>query len=222
MFEKWKVKLSTDSPSPSELNRRSVLESTRGRSDLSPGIMRKLEYRQLARQSQYRQRNPDNGETSKSSSWQSALTDGAATPGIPTQEFPDGYHNGKALSNGFSKEGRHLICDGSLDFKNGEGENIGRLILETPQSIDLYTITGRSPLMARWEEQKSSLINAIKSKEKEIDKRIVGWTERRMSGVLPWAISRAAEMSTSDTFAVEHIRGGNLGIRQKVLQTYIW
>ena len=73
----------------------------------------------------------------------------------------------------------------------------------------------------RWEERKSGLLNTIKAKEKAIDKRVVGWTERKMSGVLPWAVSRVAEMCTTEPFAVEHIRGGNLGAGQKVLQTYI-
>jgi hypothetical protein len=52
----------------------------------------------------------------------------------------------------------------------------------------------------------------------------MGWTERRMGRVLPWAVSRVANMyaGTAEPFAVEHIRGGNLGTGQKILQTYIW
>ena len=125
-------------------------------------------------------------------------------------------------SSSISNSNKHLMLDSSLDIKNGKGENIGWLALEPSQSINLYTVPEGSSLTARWKERKPGLLDKIKGKEKEFDKRIVGWSEQKRSGVLPWAISRLAEKHDEEPFGVEHIRGGNLNAGQKVLQTYVW
>jgi hypothetical protein len=189
-FDKWKVKLSEDDSNPLALGRTQLIESSRDQAGSDPEALRRIENRRLARQ--HRQRLPStNGhadssrQSSKDSSFSNETTPKSGSEKTPaTQSF-----NSISPSRSVSNPARRLICDGSFDFKNGKGENIGKLILEPPQVMDLCTIAEGSALTLRWEERKSGLLNAIKAKEKAIDKRVVGWTERKMNGVLPWAVS---------------------------------
>jgi len=221
-FNKWKVKLSENDSTPLALDRAQLMESSRDQAGPDPEALRGIENRRLARK--YRQRLPSiNGHaaSSRQSSKDSSFSNGTSPKSESDKKPATQNFNRISPTRSVSNPARRFICDGSFDFKNGKGEYIGKLILEPPQVMDLRTITEGSALTMRWEERKSGLLNTIKAKEKAIDKRVVGWTERKMSGVLPCAVSRVAEMCTTEPFVVEHIRGGNLGAGQKVLQTYI-
>ena len=224
-FKQWKVKLSEDPPSSLESSRRQLLESARNEAGPDPEALAKTESRQFARLLRDQKRCLNGNVTIQPPNIPPQASR-ATTSRTPSERISDehGSLNGHAISRSGSHIGRNLICDGALDFKNGKGETIGLLFLEPPQSIDLYTITEGSSLTARWEERKPGFLSAIKAKEKVIDSRFMGWAERRMRGVLPWAVSRVANMyaDAAEPFAVEHIRGGNLGTGQKILQTYIW
>ncbi|CZR58510.1 uncharacterized protein PAC_08402 [Phialocephala subalpina] len=220
-FDKWKVKLSEDDSSPLAASRKHIMESRRDQAGPEPEALKRIENRRLARQS--RQRPSMNGDATsyKQSSKDSSFSNGTS-PKSPSEKTAMTQKFDKTSpSRPFPNPGRRLICDGSFDFKNGKNENVGKLILEPPQVMDLRTIAEGSILSLRWEERKSGLLNAIKAKEKVIDKRVAGWTERRLNGVLPWAVSRMAESCTTEPFVVEHIRGGTLGAGQRVVQAYI-
>jgi len=223
-FKEWKVKLSDDPPSSLESHRRQLLESARDEAGPGPEALAKTESRRIARLLRDQKRRLNGNGTIQPPNIPPQASR-ATTSKTPCERISDEHSslNGHAISRSGSHIGRNIICDGALDFKNGKREIIGLLFLETPQSIDLYTITEGSSLTARWEERKPGFLSAIKAKEKVIDSRFMGWTERRMGRVLPWAVSRVANMyaDTAEPFAVEHIRGGNLGTGQKILQTYI-
>lgn len=115
--------------------------------------------------------------------------------------------------------------DASIHFQNGEGEHIGRLILEPLQEsapkIDLNSLTEDSSLPARWEEHKLGFLATVQAKEEAIEERTRRWSERHPKGVLPWAVSHAMTPYKPVPFVVEHIRGGDLNAFQKAFRTYI-
>jgi hypothetical protein len=223
-FEKWKVRLSEDSSSLAISSRRQLLESVRDNSGPDTEALQRIESRRLARKQGQQLRSQTNGSIKEKSLENTTLTNGVSRPTLPNQEFSQSSNYHPNFSpNGVARKSIPLISDGALDFKNGKGEDIGKLILENPQDIDLRTVAEGTPLTARWESRKSGLLATIKAKEATMDKKIVGWTERRSStiSVLPWAISRIAEIKKPAPFVVEYIRGGSLNASQKVLQTYI-
>lgn len=106
-----------------------------------------------------------------------------------------------------------LICDANLSFRNGKGQNVGRLLLEPlegpEQSIDLNSFSEGSSLPAIWHPNTSS----SKSFSSLVQNSV---------GFIPRLIGRIAPVENSNPALVtEYIRPGSLAAHQRVLTLYI-
>jgi len=230
-FQRWKVPL----PDPENelsrrnLSRRTLMESARDLSGPDPQALKRIKDRQLSRIT-WRQMNVDMAphdihsasmQNEKNNGATSVTTDNESSRGPHSRQWRNSEDEVRNKDLGLD----HSVCGVSLDFKNGKGKDIGKLILESHQcsnaKIDLRTVSEDSTLLARWEVHKSGLVAEIKAKGEVYDKKIMEWTKTGRKGILPWMITRFAKMEDPAPFVVEHIRGGELHACQKVVQAYI-
>ena len=230
-FQRWKVPL----PDPENelshrnLSRRALMESARDLSGPDPQALKRIKDRQLSRitcrqmnvtkapheiHGASRQNEKNNGTTS------------VTADNEPSREPQDRqWRNSEDEVRNKDSGLDHRVCGVSLDFKNGKGKDIGKLILESHQgsiaNIDLRTVAEDSTLLARWEVHKSGVVAEIKAKREVYDKKIMELTKTRPKGILPRMIIHFAKMEDPAPFVVEHIRGGELHACQKVVQAYI-
>ena len=228
-FKKWKVQISEDHRSTQEVKlestRKQLIESTRDQDRMDPEASQRLESRHSARLLRAQKRSPKSEITTAhppQTMQQGPLGTASSIPPPRTSDQWSSYR-GKMTSESDSSLRRKFNFDDAFEVKNGEGEGIGWLVLESPSCIDLYSISEGSSLLARWEERKPGILSAVEAKEKEMDLRLVRWSEKRMGAIFPWAVSKLSEAydGSQEPFVLEHIRGGPLKKAQKVLQTFI-
>jgi hypothetical protein len=117
----------------------------------------------------------------------------------------------------------NVMCDPSLCFRNGRGQNIGTLTLESQEQttqINLTTASEGKPLRATWAADNPGLLASFRAKKDDVEKHVADWA-KNSKGTLPWIVDHFSESKKPQASAVEHIRGGDLTIYQKVLCTYI-
>lgn len=122
-----------------------------------------------------------------------------------------------------------MMCGRFLRFRNGKGDQVGKLTLRFHGNmtlINLSRISTKQPLPVGWETRKESIIAAfprkIKGKARELDEAAIEWFKRKVTNPLPWMIEPDAESETVEEYAVEHLRGGNLAENQKVLSVHVY
>ena len=122
-----------------------------------------------------------------------------------------------------------MLCGRFLRFKNGKGDQVGKLTLRFHGNmtlINLSRISTKQPLPVGWETRKESIIAAfprkIKGKARELDEAAIEWFKRKVTNPLPWMIEPDAGSETVEEYAVEHLRGGNLAKNQKVLSVHVY
>ncbi|KAN0117864.1 hypothetical protein V8E51_003841 [Hyaloscypha variabilis] len=110
----------------------------------------------------------------------------------------------------------------TLDFKNGQGDIVGELIVEPSDTARVCSDSfNTSPLNLRWSPCKPGILSKIHKKEKETDKRIMEWAQKKGNSILPWMINHIARLEEPTAYAVEHIRGGEAEASQQVVEVSI-
>ncbi|KFY39182.1 hypothetical protein V495_06100 [Pseudogymnoascus sp. VKM F-4514 (FW-929)] len=224
-FNQWRVASSRSLDNATNANRLNAVSTARAHHGIDPGAISSIYDRQSARKRAINNRpsigtySTAIGAVSLTSHNRQAISNSAAN--LPSNQAL--FRNRKfGLSSAFCQPlpstRLNIMCDPSLRFINGQGQNIGTLTLESQEQttqINLTTASEGKPLRAMWAADNPGPLASLRAKRDAMERRVADWA-KNSKGTLPWIVDHFSQSKKPQASAVEHIRGGDLTIYQKL------